>query len=67
MQDPLVLLTIAQYKQQEDIRRAEDWRRARAARRTTARARSTGVARIARVLGRIRVPRPAHVKPAAAR
>lgn len=70
MQDPLMLLTVAQLKQQEEIRRADEWRRARAARRTAAPAVTVRTARpslVARVLGRMGAPRLHHAKPAAAR
>ncbi len=70
MQDPLMLLTVAQSKQQEDIRRADEWRRARAARRTAASpltTRKSGTSLVARVLGRIGVPGLHHAKPAAVR
>jgi hypothetical protein len=70
MQDPLMLLTVAQFKQQEEIRRADEWRRALAARRTTSPApttRTPGASLVARVLGRIGVPGVHHAKPAAVR
>ncbi len=69
MPDPLMLLTVAQFKQQEDIRRADEWRRARAARRTTAPAPTprSRTSLVARVVGRIGVPGLPHAKPAAAR